>query len=147
MFQLLSGEESNGIDDEDEVEKKNSTQATDCEQTKACCSQELTVKETSEEMQPAQDDKLAQTFDTKGAETIGDKLALIETSEQMQPARDEELAQTFGTEGEKTIGDTLAESNGTTDKEEVEKKHSTPSSDSEDSEVTQASFLFQLCPK
>lgn len=66
--------------------------------------------------------------------------------EQMQSALDEELAQTFGTEGADTLGDTLRESNGTADKE-VEKKQSTHSSDSEDFEVTEASFLFQLCPK
>ena len=69
-----------------------------------------------------------------------------ETSEQMQSARDEELAQTFGTEGADTIGDTMRESNGPADKE-VEKKQSTQSSDSEDSKVIEASFLFQLCPK
>ena len=38
-------------------------------------SQELTFNKTSEEMQPDQDEQLAQTFGTKGTETIGDKLA------------------------------------------------------------------------
>ena len=38
-------------------------------------SQELTFNKTSEEMQPAHEDKLAQTFGTEGAETIGGKLA------------------------------------------------------------------------
>ena len=54
-------------------------------------------------------------------------------------AQDEELAQTLGTEGAETIGDTLAESNGIANTEEVEKKKSTQSIDSEVSEVTQTS--------
>ncbi|KAE8804090.1 hypothetical protein D1007_20053 [Hordeum vulgare] len=58
---------SNGIADTDEVDKKKSTQSTD--------SQELNFVGTSEKMQPAQNEELAQTFVTKGAETIGDKLA------------------------------------------------------------------------
>ncbi|KAE8820490.1 hypothetical protein D1007_01638 [Hordeum vulgare] len=92
-------------------------------------------KGTSEQMQPTQDNELAQTFDTEGAETIGDKLAdsnvradkdeadkkkstpsthseeltFKETSEQMQKAQDEELAHTRGTEGAETIGDKLAD--------------------------------------
>lgn len=62
----------------------------------------------------------------------------------MQPAQDNELAQTFDTKGAETVGDKLAESNGIADKDEVEKKKSTQSTDSE---VTEAYFLFQLCPK
>ena len=38
-------------------------------------SQELTFNKTSEEMQPDQDEQLAQTFGTKGTKTIGDNLA------------------------------------------------------------------------
>ncbi|KAE8769945.1 hypothetical protein D1007_58384 [Hordeum vulgare] len=74
--ELLSKEESSGINDKDEVEKKNSTQATDCEVTQACfLFEELTFKKTSEQMHQAQDEELAQTWGTEGAETIGDKLA------------------------------------------------------------------------
>lgn len=62
----------------------------------------------------------------------------------MQPAQDNELAQTSDTEGAETVGDKLAELNGIADKDEVEKKKSTRSTDSE---VTEAYFLFQLCPK
>ena len=57
----------------------------------------------------------------------------------MQPDQDEELAQTFGTKGTETIGDKLAESNGIANKYEVEKEKSTQDTDSEVSEVTQAS--------
>ncbi|KAE8777849.1 hypothetical protein D1007_49350 [Hordeum vulgare] len=74
--ELLSKEESSGINDKDEVEKKNITQATDCEVTQACfLFQELTFKETSEQMHQAQDEELAQTWCTEGAQTIGDKMA------------------------------------------------------------------------
>ena len=59
----------------------------------------------------------------------------------MQPAQDKELAQTSDTEGAETVGDKLAELNGIADKDEVEKKKSTRSTDSE---VTEAYFLFQL---
>lgn len=104
MFQVRSEEESNGIDDGDEVEKKKSTPATDCEVAKG-----LTVKETSEEMQPAQDNELAQTSDTEGAETVGDK---------------------------------LAELNGIADKDEVEKKKSTRSTDSEELTLNKCSQLW-----
>ena len=57
----------------------------------------------------------------------------------MQPDQDEELAQTFGTKGTETIGGKLAESNGIANKYEVEKEKSTQDTDSEVSEVTQAS--------
>ena len=56
----------------------------------------------------------------------------------MQPAQDEELAQKFGAVGAETIGETVPESNGIAEKEEVEKKHSMQSTDSEVSEVTEA---------
>ena len=59
----------------------------------------------------------------------------------MQPAQDNELAQTFDTEGAETVGGKLAELNGIANKDEVEKKKSTRSTDSE---VTEAYFLFQL---
>ena len=59
----------------------------------------------------------------------------------MQPAQDNELAQTFDTEGAETVGDKLAELNGIANKDEVEKKKSTRSTDSE---VTEAYFIFQL---
>ena len=48
----------------------------------------------------------------------------------MQPTQDNELAQTFDTEGAETVGDKLAELNGIADKDEVEKKKSTQSTDS-----------------
>ncbi|KAE8814830.1 hypothetical protein D1007_07841 [Hordeum vulgare] len=139
--ELLIKEESSGIDDKDETEKKNSMQATDCE--------ELTRKGTSEQMQPTEDNELAQMFDTEGTKTIGDKLAdsnvradkdeaeknnstqstpseveltFKETSEQMHQAQDEELTQTRGTEGAETIGDKLADSNGIAVKDELEEK-------------------------
>ena len=57
----------------------------------------------------------------------------------MQPTQNDELAQRFNTEGGETIGDKLAESNGIANKDEVEKEKSTQDTDSEVSEVTQAS--------
>ena len=62
----------------------------------------------------------------------------------MQPDQDEQLAQTFGTKGTETIGDKLADSTRIADKDGVEKNESTQSTNSE---VTDASFIFQLCPK
>ncbi|KAE8770082.1 hypothetical protein D1007_58228 [Hordeum vulgare] len=162
--ELLIKEESSGINDKDEVEKKNCTQATDCEVTQACfLFKELTRKGTSEQMQPTQDNELAQMFDTEGGETIGDNLAdsnvradkdeeekkkstqsthseeltFKETSEQMHQVQDEELEQTWGTEGAETIGDKLADSNGIAGKDELEENKSTQSTDSGLSEVTE----------
>ena len=62
----------------------------------------------------------------------------------MQPDQDEQLAQTFGTKGTETIGDKLTDSTGIADKYGVEKKKSTQSTNFE---VTEASLIFQLCPK
>ncbi|KAI4995846.1 hypothetical protein ZWY2020_037934 [Hordeum vulgare] len=112
--------ESNGIADKDEVEKKERTQPPNYE--------ELNFNETSEEMQP----------------TPNEELAFHETSEQLQPAEDDELAQDDDTKGTKTIGERPAESNGIANTDEVEKTNSMQSTDSE---VTDASFLFQLSPK
>lgn len=72
------------------------------------------------------------------------ELTFNKTSEEMQPDQDEQLAQTFGTKGTETIGDKLADSTGIADKDGVEKNESTQSTNSE---VTEASFIFQLCPK
>ncbi|KAE8813063.1 hypothetical protein D1007_09827 [Hordeum vulgare] len=162
--ELLIKEESSGINDKDEVEKKYSTQATDCEVTQACfLFKELTRQGTSEQMQPTQDIELAQMFDTEGGETIGDNLAdsnvragkdeeekkkstqsthseeitFKEKIEQMHQVQDEELEQTWGTEGAETIGDNLADSNGIAGKDELEENKSTQSTDSGLSEVTE----------
>ncbi|KAE8787364.1 hypothetical protein D1007_38681 [Hordeum vulgare] len=155
--ELLIKEESSGINDKDEVERKYSTQATDCEVTQACfLFKELTRQGTSEQMQPTQDIELAQMFDTEGGETIGDNLAdsnvradkdeeekkkstqsthseeitFKETIEQMHQVQDEELEQTWGTKGAETIGDNLADSNGIAGKDELKENKSTQSTDS-----------------
>ncbi|KAE8813666.1 hypothetical protein D1007_09170 [Hordeum vulgare] len=157
---LLIKEESSGINDKDEVEKKYSTQSTDCEVTQAC----FLFKGTSEQKQPTQDIELAQMFDTEGGETIGDNLSdsnvragkdeeekkkstqsthseeitFKETTEQMHQVQDEELEQTWGTKGAETIWDNLADSNGIAGKDELEENKSTQSTDDSGlSEVTE----------
>ncbi|KAE8777490.1 hypothetical protein D1007_49721 [Hordeum vulgare] len=65
--ELLIKEESSGINDKDEVEKNSNA--------KVNFSEEITFKETSEQMHQVQDEELKQTSGTEGAETIGDNLA------------------------------------------------------------------------
>ncbi|KAE8793568.1 hypothetical protein D1007_31853 [Hordeum vulgare] len=74
MFDIEGGEtigdnlaDSNVRAHKDEEEKKKSTQSTH--------SEEITFKETSEQMHQVQDEELEQTWGTEGVETIGDNLA------------------------------------------------------------------------